>query len=471
MTNVEDLFLEAIDNWRNAKGIGTALIPSPLNDKIMLLGVLQRIYIKNPRCKTYIIVNTFSERADIFDFLTKQKDDEENNKEFKELIDNGCIKVLTYSFVKQMSINFNPMLCVLYHPEDICEEIIKFASSCRFQLILLNHILKDAKEMVEIYKLAPILDNFKQAQIEQLRLSTPVEEYQVGITIPADSSDANTLNDYNEYITTSVTIFGSFDIIQQANRGNQTLNISANQICYNIATENGWNEHLDMSVEFNVEIDKLYNPLNLRERAAKTFEIIRLRSQFLSDYTAKHDEILKIVKQHEDKKILIINKRAEFASVVSDFINTFSEENICLPYHDKLDNVPAVDEFGDPVFYKGGAKKGERKMMGAQAQRTYAVQQFNKGNIRVLSTNNAPDKSLNIDVDVIIITSPTCEDIKSYIYRLSNVNFRLGKILLYNIYCRNTIEQKQLEEKTLAPAHSVKNNYNDETYSDFVVID
>lgn len=471
MTNVNDLFLEAIDNWRNAKGIGTALIPSPLNDKLIVLGILQRIYIKTPKCKTYIIVNTFSERADIFDFLTKQKDDEENNKEFKDLIDNGHIKVLTYNFVKQMSINFSPTLCILYHPENICEEIIQFANNCRFKLVVLNHILEDVQDMVKIYKFAPILDSFKQAQIEQLRLSTPVEEYQVGINIPANSSDATTLNAYNEYITTSVTIFGSFDIIQQANRGNQQLNISANQICYNIATENGWNEHLDMNVEFNVEIDKLYNPLNLRERAAKTFEIIRLRSQFLSDYINKLEEILKIVKQYEDKKILIINKRAEFATVVSNYINTYSEENICLPYHDKLDNIPAVDELGQPIVYKSGIKKGELKMMAAQAQRTYAVQQFNKGNIRVLSTNNAPDKTLSIDVDVIIITSPMCEDIKNYIYRLSNVNFRSGKILLYNIYCRNTIEQKQLEEKTLASAHSVKNNYNDETYSDFIVID
>ena len=131
-------------------------------------------------------------------------------------------------------------------------------------------------------------------EIEQVRLSTPVEEYQIGINIDEDREEYKLLKYYNEYITTTISIFGSFNIIQQANLGNSQLNISATQICYQIAQENGWNEHLDMSIEFNVEIDKLYNPNNLRERASKTYEIIRNRSQLLSDFELKLDSIFEI---------------------------------------------------------------------------------------------------------------------------------------------------------------------------------
>lgn len=466
-----ELFVNAIEHWRNAKGIGTALIPHPLNDKIMVLGVLQRIYARSPTIKTVIITTTFTERSNMLEFITHQENEEENNQEFKKLINEGTIKVYTYDFVKNTNINIYPGLCILYRPEEICDKIAHYVSSCKFKLIVLNHLLSNANNMTIIYKIAPILDDFKQNEIEQLRLSTPVEEYQIGIDIDENREEYKLLKYYNEYITTTISIFGSFDIIQQANLGNSQLNISAAQICYQIAQENGWNEHLDMSIEFNVEIDKLYNPNNLRERASKTYEIIRNRSQLLSDFELKLDSIFEIVRLNSDKKILIINKRGEFANKVTEHINTWSENNICMNYHDKVENIPAIDSNFNPIFYKSGSKKGERKMMAAQAQKTLAEKLFNENKINVISTNNSPDKDLCIDVDIIIISSPLCEDINSYLYRLSNINFRSNKIELYSIYCKNTIEQKQLENKTLANNHNVKFSNDDNNFSDFIVVD
>lgn len=466
-----ELFVNAIEHWRDAKGIGTALIPHPLNDKIMVLGVLQRIYARSPTIKTVIITTTFTERGNMLEFITHQENEEENNQEFKKLINDGIIKVYTYDFVKNINNNVYPGLCILYRPEEICDKIAHYVSSCKFKLIVLNHLLQDANNMTTIYKIAPILDDFKQNEIEQLRLSTPVEEYQIGIDIDEDREEYKLLKYYNEYITTTISIFGSFDIIQQANLGNSQLNISAAQICYQIAQENGWNEHLDMSIEFNVEIDKLYNPNNLRERASKTYEIIRNRSQLLSDFELKLDSIFEIVRLNSDKKILIINKRGEFANKVTEHINTLSENNICMNYHDKVENIPAIDSNFNPIFYKSGNKKGERKMMAAQAQKTLAEKLFNENKINVISTNNSPDKDLCIDVDIIIISSSLCEDINSYLYRLSNINFRSNKIELYSIYCKNTIEQKQLENKTFANNHNVKFSNDDNNFSDFIVVD
>lgn len=466
-----ELFVNAIEHWRNAKGIGTALIPHPLNDKIMVLGVLQRIYARSPTIKTVIITTTFTERGNMLEFITHQENEEENNQEFKKLINDGIIKVYTYDFVKNINNNVYPGLCILYRPEEICDKIAHYVNSCKFKLIVLNHLLQDANNMTTIYKIAPILDDFKQNEIEQLRLSTPVEEYQIGIDIDEDREEYKLLKYYNEYITTTISIFGSFDIIQQANLGNSQLNISAAQICYQIAQENGWNEHLDMSIEFNVEIDKLYNPNNLRERASKTYEIIRNRSQLLSDFELKLDSIFEIVRLNSDKKILIINKRGEFANKVTEHINTLSENNICMNYHDKVENIPAIDSNFNPIFYKSGNKKGERKMMAAQAQKTLAEKLFNENKINVISTNNSPDKDLCIDVDIIIISSSLCEDINSYLYRLSNINFRSNKIELYSIYCKNTIEQKQLENKTFANNHNVKFSNDDNNFSDFIVVD
>lgn len=471
MINPGEIFEKAINHWRDNNGIGTAIIPHPLNDKLMVLGVLQRIYARSPTTDVVIVTNSFSERQAITEYITQQEDSEENNEEFRNLIKSGKLKVFTDKFVVSRNYTHYPRLCIWYRPDGACKEMLDYIRNCKFKLIVMNKFLSSYDDILELYKVCPLLHDFQQAEIEQIRLSTPVEEERIGITIPTDSKIYELIKYYDEYITTSLNIFGSFDILQQANVGNTALNISSTQICYQIAQENGWHEHLNMNIEFNLELDHLYNPNNLKERASKTYEIIRERSKVVSDFDGKLDVILDIVRNNKDKKILIINKRAEFASTITDYINNLSESVICANYHDKVENILAVTFTGKPVFYKSGSKKGERKMMGAKAQKTLNVERFNNDFINVLSTNNAPDKDLAIDVDVVIITSPMCEDIKSYMYRLSKLYFRSKSIKLYSLYCIGTTEQKMIEKKDLMSQHSVKNSISSENNSDFIIVD
>ena len=474
MNEAGEMFENAILHWRDAAGIGTALIPSTLNDKVMVLGVLQRMYARSPTCKTIIVTNNFSERQEIIEFLTQQGD-EENDTEFKKIINDGHLKVFTLDFVLRSKYKISPLLCILYRPETIPQNLIDYLNNSKFKLVILNKLLKTSEDSMALYKVCPLLDDFKYNEIEAVRLSTPVEEIQIGVDIPEDSFERKVLDKANEYVSTSLAIFGSFDIIQQARTGNTALNISSNQICAQIAQENGWNENLDMSIEFNVDIDRLYNPMNLKERASKTYEIIRTRSQLLSDYDGKLDAILTIIENNPDKKILIINKRGDFANKVTEYINCRSIEPICGNYHDRVEPIPAIDINGLPIYYKSGAKKGERRMMAAQAQKTYNEYMFNQNKIRVLSANNAPDKELTIDVDIIIITSPQCESIKSYIYRMSNLSFRSDNITLYSLYCKNSMEERLLENKEQANNHTIVNNCEkcvvSEENSDFIIVD
>lgn len=469
-----EAFENAILHWRDSGGIGTALIPAPLNDKIMLLGVLQRIYARSPTCKTLIITNSFQERQDLIEFLTHQED-EDNNKEFMSIIDNKYLKVFTIDFIIRRSFYDIPFLCIVYRPDKSYESVINVMKRSKFKLLIINRLFENSTDTTEYYKVCPLLDDFKANEVEEIRLSLPVEEMQVGVTIEADSEADKFIKYCDEYISTSVAIFGSFDVMQQARTGNNALNISANQICAQIAQENGWNENLDMSIEFNVQLDNLYNPMNLKERASQTYEKIRQRSQALSDYDAKLDEILKIVEENKDKQILVINKRGEFASKVTDYLNNMSETNICGNYHDRVEKVPMLDDKGRKVYYKSGAKKGEPRFMGADAQKTRNEQLFRDGVLRVLSTNNAPDKDLCVNVDIIIITSSQCESIKSYMYRLSKVGYKGSCIKLYTLYCKNSMEQRLMDNRELANNHRIVNNCeNDaiiENNSDFVIVD
>lgn len=474
MNKAGEAFENAILHWRDAQGIGTALIPAPLNDKVMVLGVLQRVYARSPTCKTLIITNNFQERQELIEFLTHQ-DEEENNKEFSDIIKDGYIKILTTDFINRNFKNYVPFLTIVYHPEMFDGGVRSCVNVSRFKLIVINKLMSNAEDMTAIYKVCPLLDDFKANEVEEIRLSLPVEEMQIGVTVEADSKTEKFIKYCDEYISTSISIFGSFDVMQQVRTGNNALNISANQICAQIAQENGWNENLDMSVDFNVQLDALYNPMNLKERASQTYEKIRQRSQALSDYDAKLDEILKIVSENKDKKILVINKRGEFANRVTDYLNCCSINPICGNYHDKVDKVPMLDDKGRKVYYKTGAKKGEPRFMGADAQKTRNEQLFRDGVIRVLSTNNSPDKDLCVDVDIIIITSTQCESIKSYMYRLSNVEYNNSCIKLFTIYCKNTMEQRLLNNRELANNHKIVNNCeNDvilENNSDFIIVD
>lgn len=468
------LFEKAVFNWRDNKGIGTAFVPTPLNDKILVYQILLKLYTRSPTVNTLIIVNNFQERTAIIDFITNVGD-EENDKEFKQLINNKLIKVFTVSFIIDTNWSKLSTLCIWYRPNELNETIYKYIEKCKFKLVVLSKLFTNSTDSSNLYKLAPILDCFKQSELDELRVSTPVEETWIGVDIAKDSQTWKLYEYYTKYIETTINIFGSFDKIQEARIGNTSLNISASEICTQIAVNNGWDEHLDMNYEYNRKIDDMYNPNSLRERASQVYEYTRLRSNLLSDCENKLSYILDIVNANSDKKILIISKRGEFANKVTEYLNNYSETNICGNYHNKTDDIDAVDINGNPIYIKSGKSKGKRKILGYKAQMTLNQNLFNENKLKCLSLSNAPDKSLNVDVDVIIITSPLCEDIESFIYRLSDVNFNKEKIKLFSIFCKNTTEEQKIMNKSCKPSHTIlnKSEFTDivENKFDFIVVD
>ena len=470
MNKIEQMYKDAIIKWRNNRGCGTLIVPHPLDKQVIILDILVNMYVKNPDIKALVIVNNWNTRLALIDYLTHQ-DCEENNEEFKDKILKKNIVIITENLATGNSFRYShydiSIMLDVFDPDSI----INTFKSGRFTLAIFGSMPVQR----ELSKVAPILPVFSQQEFDELRVSTPVEEMIVGMTIPEDSEDYKLLDYYKQYITISMDIFGSFDVMQEARLGNTKFNISATQICEQIAQENGWNAHLDMSVPINVQLDEVYNPGSIRERANKTFEIIRSRNQLLSDYKGKLEEIYKIVKEHEKERILIINKKGIFAAKVTEYLNEMFGTVVCGNYHESVDNIPELDSKGNPVLFKSGQKIGKPKMLGATSQKSRNMQAFNEGYLHVLSTNNAPDKKLSIDVDVIIITSPQCETIENYMYRLSGVFYPNNKIKLYTLYVKNSMEDTKLQHRTIANSHIIVNKCENEVVyennSDFVVID
>lgn len=471
---IDELFLNAVESWRINSGIGSMLCPPPLDNRIPILLILQRIYSRSPACATVIIVESFKDRLNLMNYLTTQ-DDENNNAEFKRLFEEKNIRIITRDFLRSGRWNSHAFFGIIYNPESFDLGLRIWLDGCKFKLVVLNKILDNQEDRLFLNKICPLLNEFKQNEIDELRTSLPVEEMWVGVNIPIDSENYKLLEYYSKEITTTLNIFGCLDNIKFARVGNNLTNESAIQFCTKIAEENGWTDSLDMSTEYNQMIDEVYNPNSLNDRAKRFYETVRERSYIMTDFDGKLDKIYEICKEHENEKILVISKRGEFAAKITTYLNNMFDDVVCGDYHNKVENVIFRNFDGSPVLVKSGVNKGKPKEIGYKAQMTLNQSKFNNGEINILSTSNTPDKTLSIDVDVIIITSPLCEDIKSYLYRLTHVNYRGDNIKLYTLFCKSTIEHKRLLDKEVSSNHIIVNKNENidisENNFDFIIAD
>ena len=444
------------------KGIGTFIIPAPLDVLRPLLMILPAMYNKSPTMETNIVVADFVDKDKIKDYLL-HKSELVHSDVYRRLITDGFIKIMTVSEATDRFTYLNPNLVVIYNPKECLYCYVGLLDKAKFKLILSSIPLIGGLE--QLNNLVPRVGSYNQSSIDEIRSSRPVKEVLVPLVIDEDSNLKKKLDYYNKEISTAIAIFGDFDTIKMARLGNSNTNSSSMAVCYNIARQNGWNENLDMTNQFNIDIDELYSPNALKERASGIYEIIRSRSLALASSDEKLSYILKIVEDNVDKNILIINKHGDFANEVTKYINDSTHYNSCYNYHDKVENIPAIDDNGNEVLIKSGVNKGKPKMLGVKSQKNLAQKLMNKGAIHILSTNAAPDKDLVVNIDVIVITSPLCDTVETYLYRLSKVEFA-KEIQLYTLYYKGSLEEKKLDERTIGSNHTILNKAEIEVKSD-----
>lgn len=458
----EELHEKSVYQWRMNKGIGAFIIPAPLDVLRPLLMILPAMYNKSPTMETNIVVADFVDKDKLKDYLLYKSEPIHSNV-YRDLITKGLIKIMTVSEATDRFTYLNPNLVVIYNPKECLYCYIGLLDKAKFKLVLSSNLFTGKLE--QLNNLVPRVGSYNQASVDEIRSSRPVKEVLVPLVIDENSNLKKKLDYYNKEISTAIAIFGDFDTIKMARLGNSNTNSSSMAVCYNIARQNGWNENLDMTIQFNIEIDELYSPNALKERASGIYEIIRSRSLALASSDEKLSYILKIVEDNIDKNILIINKHGDFANEVTKYINDNTHYDSCYNYHDKVENIPAIDDNGNEVLIKSGVNKGKPKMLGVKSQKNLAQKLMNKGTIHVLSTNAAPDKDLAVNIDVVVITSPLCDNIETYLYRLSKVEFA-KEIQLYTLYYKGSLEEKKLDERIVPPTHIILNKAEIEVKSD-----
>lgn len=230
-----------------------------------------------------------------------------------------------------------------------------------FTFCILTKNVMDNNFISNVRAILPNIDIADTAAINRTaRLNSPVEEHRWGVELT--DKDRESYDKFTQIINNTLAVFGNLANIEKSKKGDETNNISAAEFRTTLARNNGWNENLDTSIAFMKDIDDIYNPNILFERACNFYAIAKNRRDLIADNEAKFDTIYNICYTNKDKRILIISKRGEYAAKLTKYINdTANQRNDnlwCADYHDCIDTCVDVDTNGEVKLIKSGSMLG-----------------------------------------------------------------------------------------------------------------
>lgn len=430
MNKLDNIYEDIALKWKNNKGIGSVYCINPLNYAKLTCNIIQKVLYKKEDSKIFIVVKDYNSRRDIVDILDKNK------------IDRKHISINSIDYIK-VNYKYDYDLIIVANVNTFSNKLKYLKEHTRFMLMIMtvNNIYN--YDIDEIHKLLPLINiENSTEEIKKINLCSPVKEIHIGVDL--NNEDKNSYDKQSSYINNIMTIIDNVDNIKYIKYGNNKLNLSAAQVRYNIAKNNGWSENLDMNIEFNKQIDDAYNPNALLDKVNSLIELIKLRRNLATDNINKINKIIEILntEENKDKKFIIISKRGEFAANLTKELNN---NNIkCGDYHDCIEDKMAVDNNGIPILIKSGPNKGQPKILKSKAISSLNLELYLNDNIQILSTKNSSLNGLNLVVDGMIITSPICEDIYSIKCRFDRIDFTNTPNIVYVLYSNSTIEQKQL---------------------------
>ena len=443
MKNVlEESYNFLINKWASAeyKGRGSIHCIKPLDYSEIVCRIITQMRNKNPTVKVFIAVKEWAIRVKVYDKL----------KEYN--IDTEGINCVTETYLNA-KYTYSYDICFIVGIHEVTPEVYNLFVHSKFRLMILTEDIIDSKKLSNIYeKCKPINNPIDANSINAYRLSLPVEEHQIAVDFD-NAEQFKVYNDYSEYITQVLQIFGDFNTITYARKGAPDGR-SSEQVLNDIAKYNGWSSTMDMSNPFTKQIDECYNPIVLGEKAHTCYEVMRKRGILVSDNSAKLKAISQIIRDNPDDKIIIISKRGEFAAEITNYLNeTFGE--ICGDYHDKVEPRIMTDDNGVPILYKSGNMKGQPRIAHAQAIGSRNLDFYNRGRLRVLSLKNASNTAISASFSVMIITSSLCDTIDEIRYRFNHLDIDSNKLVVYKLFMNETIEEKALGKEKPSPNHTI----------------
>lgn len=434
MKNKDKLVNQVINSFQRLRGKASVYCFSKDVIPEIVYNVINLFTKKHENGLITIVVDCYETRKQIKEYL---------NEHIKEYV-NRNIRILTITYVNERY-NYVNDLIITVGVNDNFSILNKLNKENKFMLAILTKNIMDNNFINNIRNILPCIDTADlDIAIRHDNIYSPVEEHRYGVELSDD--DRELYNKYTDYITTCISIFGELSNIEKCKKGDDKLGISAADFRNTIAYENGWREDLDTNIPFMKQIDDIYNPNILFERACTFYTITKQRRDLVCDNDAKLEVIKNICLDNKDKKILIISKRGEYAAKITKYLNENSDIK-CGDYHDCIEDAIAVDDMGIPILVKSGVNKGKPRVVGAQAQSSLNERRFNAGYINALSIKSASNIKLKIACDIVILTSSLCDNIIEVKSRFTDIVFNSVPTKTFRVYCNSTIENDKLNKE------------------------
>jgi len=431
MNNQDKYVKEVVSGFQQNRGRASVYCFEPIEPAAVILGMITAYRVRSPEEKVFVIVDCYDTRVAIIEKL-----------KFNSLNDN--VTILSADYIKK-EYKYDYKLIITVGINNSLDFLQFVGTQGKYVLAILTENIMNNEFITGVREFLPAIEvTVSPASVRADKIYLPVEEYRIGVDM--NDEDKALYDKCAEYIATSISIFGEFYNIEKCKMGDPRTNTSAIDFRDQIARQNGWHPELDCTSTFNRQIDDIYNPNVLLERATTFYNILRERRELATDNAAKLQVILDLCIEHKDKKIIIVSKRGEFASAITEYINKNSLLK-CGDFHNTIESTIATDEYGQTILVKSGANKGQPKVIGAVAISTANAKRFNDGNINILSIKNSSDSKLKTAVDLIIFSTPTVDGIIDFKTRFSGVSFTSEPTINYKVYCRGTLEAKVLAEQ------------------------
>lgn len=464
-----EVYESSINKWNKRGGQGTLSYDSTLDLFEPIKIILNKYYAKNPNNKVIVVVANSSRIDEWATKLTK-------GFNYYDKLGSGLLQFLTIDSIIVNKRKDIVELAIFDQIDRFLESerlkvLKKYYIKFRYMLGVTNVAYPDGDKF-GLFEVCPVIDRVTKIDVVTHGIMDGIVEYNYPVEM--NDNDKVYYGELNQFITDTIQLFGDFDTVLRCYHGEVQAGISADYYRTKLAEEKGWSKDIDTSNEYWRNIDRYYNPNNIYERAKSFADVLRRRQQLLSDNPSKVDAIINVLKANPNKRVLIINKRSEFARQIANSINVAIEnphlvkdvvpgnlfkvaetlkgqgimsDIVCVEYHPDVESQPLIDsDTGDYVRVKSGASKGTVKMFGSTSLNKMAVERFKEGKHTVVSTISSIPKEASFEMDFMIITSPECNTFSQLQYRASSLKFK-DNVKIINIFLKDTKEQYKLTEK------------------------
>ena len=452
------------DGFQKNKGKGYCYIYETINPIPAIVDIVISIKNKDPKREILICLEEYKYKSEYRQYILDNKFDE--NLYYRQ------IQFLSHSYALTNTKRRDVFISLGINDDE--NMLINAINMHKFSLLIFTKSIMNNKfinKIDEHISQIPIkLDNEK---LLYKKIYSPVKEYRHYVLLNED--DRELYNKYDTYIKDSLSIFGSLEQIEKCRIGNFETHSSAIDECYKVAYNNGWNSELDMSLEYNQQLDELFNPNAIKERVNTIFNITNNRKKLVSDNDAKLEVIKQIIDKNPNKKILIISLRGEFCNRITKYLNEECDKNyMTLGYHNELEDSYLTGKDGKIVVWKSGKLKGEPRLFKAKFLSTNNEAAFNQGYSNILCIKASSENELKINVDIVILTTTLIDDIFKIKRRFDNIEFKEPTVI-HRIYCKDTNEEKTILNEKQSPLIEVcesdieKNLFYDENSGDIIL--